>query len=136
MGKPYSMDLRERVIAAIEAGETRPSVARRFQISLSSVGRYVSRQRGRGSVAPDQFGGYKPYALSGYEEVLREWITQTPDMTLADIQARLARDHDVEVGDTTISNFLRKKLGLSYKKNSARRRAGARRRQGSPARLD
>jgi len=127
MAKPYSMDLRERVAAAIMAGQRREAVARRFEISLSSVGRYIRRFRETGTLAPDKFGGHKRYALADEEERLRDWIKERPDMTLAEIKDRL-HESGIEVGQTAISNFLRH-LGLSYKKNAARSGAGARGRQ-------
>jgi transposase len=52
MGKPYSDDLRERVVAAIEAGHTREEVAKRYNIALSTVGGFIKRKRETGSVSP------------------------------------------------------------------------------------
>jgi transposase len=59
MGKPYSDDLRERVVAAIEAGRTRVEVAELYNMALSTVGGFIKRKRETGSVRPDKFGGYK-----------------------------------------------------------------------------
>ena len=47
MGKPYSDDLRERVIAAIESGHTREEVAELFNMALSTVGGFIKRKRNR-----------------------------------------------------------------------------------------
>jgi len=63
MGKPYSDDLRERVVAAIEAGRTRVEVAELYNMALSTVGGFIKRKRETGSVRPDKFGGYKTFAL-------------------------------------------------------------------------
>jgi putative transposase len=128
MAKPYSMDLRGRVMAAITSGQTREAVALRFEISLSSVGRYIKRFREKGSLAPDKFGGHKRHTLADEEKRLRGWIAECPDITLAEIKERL-HETGIEVGQTAIWNFLRH-LGLSYKKNTARGGAGARGRQG------
>ena len=128
MAKPYSMDLRERVMAAITSGQTREAVVCRFEISLSSVGRYIKRFREKGSLAPDKFGGHKRHALADEEERLRDWIKERPDMTLAEIQDRL-HESGIKVGRTAIWNFLRH-VRLTYKKNAARGGAGARGRQG------
>jgi len=65
MAKPYSEDLRGRVVAAIEAGATRPEVADQYSVSLSSVGRFVRLDRETGSVSAAKFGGYKEFALAG-----------------------------------------------------------------------
>ena len=121
MAKPYSMDLRERVAAAIMAGQRREAVARRFEISLSTVGRYIRRFRETGTLAPDKFGGHKRHALADEEERLRDWIKERPDMTLAEIKDRL-HESGIEVGQTAISNFLRH-LGLSYKKKRCTQRS-------------
>jgi transposase len=59
MGKPYSDDLRERVVAAIEAGHTREEVAELHSLALSTVGRFIKRKRDTGNVSPDKFGGYR-----------------------------------------------------------------------------
>ena len=56
MGKPYSDDLRERVVAAIEAGHTRAKVAESYNMALSTVGGFIKRKRETGSVSPDKFG--------------------------------------------------------------------------------
>src|ERR1700733_2626756 len=63
MGKPYSDDLRERVVAAIEAGHSRVKVAELYNMALSTVGGFIKRKRETGCVSPDKFGGYKTFAL-------------------------------------------------------------------------
>src|SRR5271167_5284385 len=63
MGKPYSDDLRERVVAAIEAGHTRVKVAELYNMALSTVGGFIKRKRETGSVSPEKFGGHKTFAL-------------------------------------------------------------------------
>ena len=65
MAKPYSEDLRTRVVAAIEAGATRPEVADQYSVSRSSVGRFVRLDRETGSVSAAKFGGYKEFSLAG-----------------------------------------------------------------------
>jgi transposase len=69
MGKPYSDDLRERVIAAIEAGHTREEVAELFNMALSTVGGFIKRKRETGSVSPDKFGGYKTFSLEPHTDL-------------------------------------------------------------------
>ena len=53
MAKPYSDDLRERVVADIEAGFTREEVAELYNLALSTVGGFIKRKRETGSVSPD-----------------------------------------------------------------------------------
>ena len=61
MSRPYSTDLRERVVQAHLAGEPIRSVAARFGVSVSSVPKWVARYRETGSVAPGKIGGYRPW---------------------------------------------------------------------------
>ena len=128
MAKPYSTDLRERVIEAIEEGATREEAAERHHLSLSSVGRFLRLKRESGSVSPAKFGGYKPYTLAAHEELVRELLAEQPDITLAELKAILAK-RKVAVGQTSIFRFLRH-LKLTFKKKPARRRAGSAGRRG------
>jgi len=130
MGKPYADDLRLVVVRLIEAGHTRPEVAELCGISLSSVGRYIQRYRTTGSDRPDKFGGYKGYALAKYAGRISRWIARQPDLTLLEIQARLAAT-GVKVAASSVFRFLRH-LGLTYKKSAARGRTEPPRR-GRPA---
>jgi transposase len=90
MGKPYADDLRMVAVRLIEEGHTRPEVAELCGISLSSVGRYLRRFRTNGGVSPDKFGGYKGYAPAKHADRVKRWIAEQPDMTLLEIQERLA----------------------------------------------
>jgi transposase len=123
MAKPYSDDLRARVIEAIEEGATREEAAEQHHVSLSSVGRFLRRKRETGSVGGAQFGGYKPYALAAHEDLVRQALARQPDVTLAELQAMLAK-RKIEVGQTSVFRFLRH-LKLTFKKKPARRRAGS-----------
>lgn len=131
MAKPYSNDLRARVVEAVEQGSTREEAAERHDVSLSSTGRFLRRKRETGSVKPAKFGGYKPYALAAHEERVRQLVSAQPDITLAELKVKLAKQK-VKVGQSSIFRFLRH-LKLSFKKKPARRRArsAGRRRQAS-----
>jgi transposase len=113
MGKPYADDLRLVAVRLIEEGHTRPEVAELCGISLSTVGRYIRRYRATGSVSPDKFGGYKDYALAKHGERIRRWIARQPDLTLLELQARLA-ETGVNVAASSVFRFLRH-LGLTFK---------------------
>jgi transposase len=123
MGKPYADDLRLVAVRLIEEGHTRPEVAELCGISVSSVFRFVRRYRATGSVSPDKFGGYKDYALAKYANRIKRWIAKRPDLTLLELQARLAMT-GVTVAASSVFRFLRH-LGLTYKKSAARGRAGS-----------
>ena len=66
MARPYSMDLRERVVASVETGKlSRRQAASRFGVGVSTAINWVRRFRETGSVAPGQMGGHKPKAIRG-----------------------------------------------------------------------
>ena len=91
MGAPYSMDLRERVVAAVEhEGMSRRQAATRFGISYSAAIDWLKRLRTKGNVAPGQMGGHKPRKISGSH---RDWLLErckTKDFTLRGLVAELA----------------------------------------------
>ena len=121
MAKPYSQDLRERVIKAIDDGHTRDEVAMLFEIGIATVGRYVKRQRQTGSLKPDKFGGHQRYKLADHEQKVRERVDAESDRTLLELRDRLAAD-GIEVSKSGLDRFLRAS-GLTHKKNSVRHRA-------------
>jgi transposase-like protein len=92
MGRPYSDDLRERVVAAIESGYTRKEVAELFNMALSTVGGFIRRKRETGSVSPDKFGGYKTFSLEPHADLVKKLVAEQPDSTLAELQVRLAKE--------------------------------------------
>jgi transposase len=110
------------VVRLIEEGHSRPEVAELCGISLSSVGRFIRRYRSTGRVSPTKFGGYKGYALAGQADRIRRWLAARPDLTLLEIQARLAKVK-VKVAASSVFRFLRH-LKLTFKKSPARRRTG------------
>ncbi len=122
MAKPYSEDLRRRVVEAIDGGATIPDAAEQCGVSISSVVRFLKLHRDTGSVSAAKFGGYKEFVLAAHEEVVRNLIAEQPDITLAELKIRLAKKK-VSVGKSAISRFLIH-LKLRFKKKSAGRRTG------------
>jgi len=116
------MDLRERLVAAVEAGESRRSAARRFGVSASIAVKWLQRVRQRGSVAPDQVGGYRRPALEGEREWMLARIAEKPDLTLRALAAELS-ERGVKAGQYAVWSFF-KREGLTFKKNPARGRTG------------
>jgi transposase len=115
MGKPYSEDLRRSVVQAIEAGHTYEETAELCGVSVSSISRFLSRWRRRGSVKAEKFGGYKGYALERHRSRIARWVDAQPDITLAELQVRMAKEK-LAVSQTSIFRFLRH-LGFSFKKS-------------------
>ena len=131
MTKPYSNDLRSRVVAAVEAGSSRRQAAARFGVGISTVVHWVRRWRETGSYAAKPVGGDRRSKLKGAE---RDWllarIAAKPELTLEDIRTELRR-RGKGVGYGTVWRFFASH-GISFKKNRSRQRAGSSRR-GTPA---
>lgn len=130
MSKPYSMDLRERVVAAVEeSGMSRRKAAAHFGVSVRVAIEWVARFRRTGSVAPSKIGGYKPKTLSGAH---RDWLLQRcheKAFTLRGLVAELG-ERDVKVDYRSVWEFVHAE-GLSFKKNRSRERTGPARRRAS-----
>ena len=115
----YSLDLRTRVIRALDTGLKADAVAARYDVSLAWVYRLAQRRRETGSIAPRKQTKFRGRALSDDEEVrLVALITVRPDATLAELQQALPTRAALSTLWRTID-----RLGLTVKKNRARRRA-------------
>lgn len=132
--KPLSEDLRRRIIAAREGGESPSEVHRRFGVSRSSEARLWRQYQQSGHCRPKQIGGYRRSRLSEHEPRLRGWIKQQPDLTIDELCHRCLSELKVAIGRTALWHRL-ERMGLSYKKNPARRRARTTRREGSTGKL-
>ncbi|HJY48501.1 MAG TPA: IS630 family transposase [Stellaceae bacterium] len=116
MGKPYSQDLRERVIATVDAGTRVCAAARLFLVSVSYVSKVVGRCRSSGErTARVGRAGRKP-KLAGHDEALRARVAAHPDATLEELLAWLAAEHEIKVSIGCLWNRL-KFLGLPLKKS-------------------
>ena len=89
--RPYSLDLRQRVAAAVDAHEgSQSEIARRFRVSPSFITRLLGRRRRTGSLAPEPHGGGHPPALDEHgREDLRRAVRKQPDATLAELVQRV-----------------------------------------------
>lgn len=122
MPKPYSTDLRGRVIAAVEAGESRRAAAARFGVSPSAAVKWTKRARLTGSVEPKPMGGRRLFALAPHRVWVLSRLADKPDLTLRALVLELA-DQGVKISDYAVWNFLRRE-GVTFKKKPARSRAG------------
>jgi putative transposase len=104
MGRPYSEDLRSRIVAVVEAGESRNAAAQQFAVSVSCVVKLMQRFRRTGSVAPGP-RGKKPYALAKHAAVVIELVAAQPDLTLDELTQALA-DRGIRVGRSSVNRFL------------------------------
>lgn len=119
MARPYSIDLRERVVSAVLAGESCRAVAARFGVAVSSVVKWSQRYRRTGSVAPGKMGGHRRRVLEPHREFIVDRIGQEPHLTLHRLREELAA-RGVGVSHSTVWLFLRRE-GLRFKKNPVRR---------------
>ena len=123
MGRPYSLDLRERVVGAMGAGMSSYVAAKHYAVSESSAARWARRDRETGSPAPLPMGGKRPFALAGERDWVLGRIAEQPDLPLRALLAEL-RDRGIAVSYYAVWNII-DRSGLSFKKKSARQRAGS-----------
>jgi putative transposase len=120
MTKPYSSDLRERVVASVEKeGLSRHQAAARYDLAVSTVVHWVRRFRSTGSVAPSQIGGYKPRTLRGEHA---EWLRRRcleKDFTISQLVEELREVRGLKVDRRSVWEFLHAEE-LSFKKKPAR----------------
>ena len=122
MVRPYSLDLRERVVAAVMNGQSCRAVAALFGVSVASVVKWSQRLRSTGSAAAKPMGGKRPVVLAGQRAWLRHRIDQVPSVSLRALVAELG-ERGIAVSYGAVWNFVHRE-GLSFKKKRASRRAG------------
>lgn len=105
MTRPYSVDLRERVVRAVGAGASCRSAAAKFEVSVSFVIKLMQRWRQRGSVAPDRYGGWKRSPLEAHAERVRALLAAEPDLTIEELRIRLAGG-GVQTSRSALGRFL------------------------------
>ena len=81
MGVPYSLDLRERVVAAVASGMSRRGAAKLYRVSYSAVINWVARSLQTGSPAALSMGGKKPFKLADQSDWILRRLTEKPDMS-------------------------------------------------------
>jgi transposase len=123
MGRPYSQDLRERVVGAVEGGLSRNQAAKRYQVAVSTVIDWVDAWRAEGRLTHRPMGGDHSSRLKDEREWLLQRIGEAADLTLEELRRELA-DRGKVVGYGTVWRFFAAE-GISFKKNRARQRAGA-----------
>src|SRR4029078_11792910 len=91
MARAYSLDLRERVVAAVASGQSCPTAAGRFGFRVASVVKWSLRFGATGSAAAKPMGGRRPYALEGERNWLLARVGEARDLALRALVAALAR---------------------------------------------
>jgi transposase len=114
--KPYSKDLRLKVLAAVDRGMPKKEVARVFGVSEPTIRRYLRLRRETGEVEPKPLRGPPPRKRALLEEGLPTQVRLNPDLTLEEHCELFEDEHGVEVSTATMSRAL-KGLGLPLKKS-------------------
>jgi transposase len=130
MARAYSLDLRERVVAAVDNGRSCRSVADVFGLSISCVVKWSQRFRTTGTAAPGQIGGHRPVLLADHRDFILARLAAKPDETLRGLRAELL-ERGVMVSYGTLWNFVHRQ-GLSFKKKRSAVRAGSTGRRPTP----
>ena len=130
MVRPYSLDLRERVVGAVDDGQSCRAVADTFGVSVASVVKWSQRFRATGTVAPKPMGGKRPVLLAAQRAWILDRMASQPDLTLRRLVIEL-RECGITVSYGAVWNFVHR-LGLSFKKKRAAPGAGSSRRRAPP----
>src|SRR5271163_1595395 len=121
MPKPYSQDLRNRVIDAVTKGEmSRRAAARRYEISESVAIKWLERVERKGSREPVGHGGHRASKLMPHRDFLEAARSERPDITLQTLCDRLLSERTVKADTSMMSRFFRR-IGVTVKKRPSSR---------------
>ena len=123
MGNVTSMDLRSRIVRAVEVeGMSRRGAAERFMVCPSTAIKLLKHKETTGGVAPKKIGG-RLHNLEPHRDMLRAIVEETPDMTLERIANEVVARGGLRVGKSSVDRML-KHMGFRIKKKPDRRRSG------------
>ena len=114
MARAYSVDLRTRIVRAVEAGLSRRAAAAKFEVSVSFVVKLMQRWRARGTLEPERIGGRKRSTLAAHGERVQALLAAEPDLTIGELRSRLAAA-GIAVSRSALGRFLIA-AGLTRKK--------------------
>ena len=134
MPRAYSLDLRERVFAAVCGGESCRKVAGTYKVSVASVVKWSQRFRATGSAAAKRRGGNQPRSLAGERDWVLARLAAVPDLTLRALVLELG-ERGVVTSYGSVWRIVHD-AGISFKKNSVRHRAGSPRRGAKASALE
>jgi transposase len=125
--KPYSTDLRSRVVAEIAAGTSRRQAARIYRVSPSSAIRWAELHDETGGVGPRPRGGKTRSPLEPHAAWVLALVAKEPDLTLKEFEERIFEELKLSTTERSIRRFFARH-GISFKKNAARSRTRSSRR--------
>lgn len=111
---PYSLDLRKRIVADVDAGLTMQAISEKYRVSTKFIRDLRRLREETGQIEPRRGKTGPVPKLNGYAEQLTALVHEQPDATLEDLQQRLP----VRAGLSTIWRAL-KSLGFTFKKSTA-----------------
>ena len=114
MGKPYSDDLRDRVVAAMAAGRSCRDVGQAFKVAPSTAGNWYRRYQRTMSYSAQRMGGDRRSKLTDQAEWLADRLAEACELTLGEVRDELAK-RGIEVSYTSVWRMVRR-LGLRHKK--------------------
>ena len=114
-GQAYSEDLRQRVLAAVDAGMAVRKAAALFRVSVAYIYKAVIRRRRTGEVTARRQRGHQQLKLTPFFDALRVAVAARPDATIAELRAWLVATHGVSISHAGLWTTL-DRLGLSLKK--------------------
>ena len=123
MPRPYSLDLRERVVSAVERGQSCRAVAELFDVSVSSVVKWCQRSRVSGSPMSKPMGSRLKRKLLAERDWILARLSEEPDITLRALVSEL-QARGVEASYGSLWRLLHD-AGISFKIRPARKRAGS-----------
>lgn len=115
MARPYSQDLRDRVIEAAFSGKSVRSSAAQYSVGVATAIVWVRRARESGERSARKQGGTKRCKLDAHRDYLLGVIGETPDLTISELLERLAGERNVTVSRSTLWEYLAR-CGLTFKK--------------------
>jgi transposase len=124
MAKGYSKDLRVRAVSIVESGESAREASRVLNVGASTAIRWIARWTTTGSVDAKSGTGHSRSPLEKHKRWLLALVADEPDLTLDEIRARLRSVKKQKAGIGSIWRFY-DRHHITFKKNSARRRAGS-----------
>jgi transposase len=122
MAKALSVDLRERVVAAVSGGLSCRAAALQFRVSASSAIRWAALARQTGGVAPKRQGGdHRSARIEAQAPLILGMVMTTPDVTLTEMRSRLA-ERGIGVGIGSLWRFFARRH-ITLKKRPGTRRS-------------
>ncbi len=133
--KPYSKDLRLKVLEAVDRGMPRTQVAQIFGVSMPTIKRWLKRWRQTGEVDPKPNPAPPARKGAALEEALPSQLRANPDSTLEEHRQLFEETYGISVSTSSISRAF-ERLGLPLKKRRSPLQSATRRRRSEDAGAD